>query len=67
MPINWADIVWMPLGILAGFVFVASVIGNSLTRNAFVGAIVTVILFVALYIFWAYYPGIEVLKRYPIR
>ena len=37
-------------------VFVSSVIGNSLTRNAFVGAIITVIIFVAFYVFWDYYP-----------
>ena len=56
MPINWAEIMWMPLGLLAALVFVSSVIGNSLTRNAFVGAIITVIIFVAIYIFWVYYP-----------
>jgi hypothetical protein len=66
MPINWADIVWMPIGILAGLVFIASVVGNSLSRNAFVGAIITVILFVALYVFWGYYPGIDVLKKFPV-
>jgi hypothetical protein len=37
-------------------VFLASLIGNSLTKNAFVGAILTVIIFVAVYIFWTYYP-----------
>ena len=34
----------------------ASLIGHSLTRNAFVGAIITVIIFVAVYIAWDYYP-----------
>jgi hypothetical protein len=56
MPINWADIPWPAVGLLAGLTFLASLIGHSLTRNAFVGAIITVILFVAVYIFWDYYP-----------
>jgi hypothetical protein len=66
MPINWADIAWMQLGLLAGLVFVASVIGNSLTRNAFVGAVITVIIFGAFYIFWDYYPhGLMSDVRFP--
>jgi hypothetical protein len=56
MPINWADIPWPAIGLLAGLAFVASLIGNSLTRNAFVGAIITVIIFVAIYVFWDFYP-----------
>lgn len=67
MMIPWAEIAWMPIGILAALVFVASVIGNSLARPVFVGAILTVILFVAMYVFWVYYPDLPVLKRYPIR
>ena len=53
MPINWAELPMQAIGLLAGLVFVASLIGNSLTRNAFVGAILTVIIFVAVYIAWA--------------
>ncbi len=56
MPIVWSEILWVPLGLLAALTFVASLIGHSLTRNAFVGAIITVIIFVAFYIFWDYYP-----------
>ena len=47
---------WQMIGLLAGLTFVASLIGHSLTRNAFVGAIIAVILFVAIYIGWDYYP-----------
>lgn len=68
MPINWAEIAWMPIGLLAGLVFVASVIGHSLTRNAFVGAIITVIIFVAFIVFWNYYPhGLVPGVRFPMR
>jgi hypothetical protein len=47
---------WQALGLLAGLTFVASLIGHSLTRNAFVGAIIAVIVFLAIYIAWDYYP-----------
>ena len=68
MPINWTEILWMPIGLLAGLVFVSSVIGNSLTRNAFVGAIITVIIFVAFYVFWDYYPhNLIPGVRFPLR
>jgi hypothetical protein len=40
MPINLADIPWLALGLLAALTFVASLIGHSLSRNAFVGAII---------------------------
>jgi hypothetical protein len=56
MAINFADVMWVPLGLLAILVFVSSLIGNSIVRNAFVGSIITVIIFVAFYIFWDYYP-----------
>ena len=55
-------------GLLAALVFVSSLIGNSLTRNAFVGAIITVIIFVAFYVFWDYYPHNLVPGfRFPLR
>lgn len=56
MPINWAELPLQAIGLLAGLAFVSSLIGHSLTRNAFVGAILTVIIFVAIYIAWDYYP-----------
>ncbi len=56
MPINWSAIPLMAVGLLAGLAFVSSLIGHTLTRNAFVGAIITTIIFAAVYIFWDYYP-----------
>jgi hypothetical protein len=68
MPINWADLPMQAIGLLAGLTFVASLIGHSLTRNAFVGAIITVIIFVAVYIAWNYYPhGYLPGVRFPVR
>jgi preprotein translocase subunit SecF len=42
--------------LLAALTFVSSFIGHSLTRNALVGAIIAVVSFVAVYIFWDFYP-----------
>jgi amino acid permease len=68
MPINVADLPWQAIGLLAGLTFVASLIGHSLTRNAFVGAIIAVIIFVAVYIGWDYYPhGLLEGLRFPNR
>ena len=68
MPINWADIPWSALGLLAALTFVASLIGHSLSRNAFVGAIIAVIIFVAVYVFWDFYPhGLVQGVRFPTR
>jgi hypothetical protein len=68
MPINWADIPWPVIGLLAALTFVTSLVGHSLTRNAFVGAIITVILFVAIYIFWDFYPhGLAPGIRFPTK
>jgi len=48
--------------------FVASLVGHSLSRNAFVGAIIAVIIFVAVYVFWDFYPhGLVQGVRFPTR
>ena len=71
MPFNVADLPLQAIGLLAGLTFVASLIGNSLTRNAFVGAILTVIIFVAVYVAWNFYvspmgylPGVRFPYKY---
>jgi hypothetical protein len=56
MPINLAEIPWMAVGLLAALSFLSSLIGNSLIRNAFFGSILAVIIFVAFFVFWNYYP-----------
>ncbi len=53
--IDFGSLPWQAIGLLAGLSFVSSLIGNSLTRNAFVGAIITTIIFLAIYIGWDYY------------
>jgi hypothetical protein len=56
MPFNVADLPWQAIGLLTGLAFLSSLIGHSLTRNAFVGAIIAAIIFAAVYIGWDYYP-----------
>jgi len=64
--LNWAAIPMQAIGLLAGLAFISSLIGHSLTRNPFVGAIITVIVFVAVYIGWNYYPhGLAPGLRFP--
>ena len=53
---DFASLPWLAIGLLAGLTFVASLIGNSLTKNAFVGAIITVIIFIAVFVAWDFYP-----------
>ena len=68
MPIDWATIPWTPLGLLAALTFVSSFIGHSLTRHALVGAIIAVVIFVAVYVFWDFYPhGLVQGVRFPTR
>jgi amino acid permease len=69
MPIDWSAIPLMAVGLLAALTFVSSLIGHTLTRNAFLGAIITTIIFVAVYVFWDYYPhnlveGVRFPNRY---
>jgi hypothetical protein len=57
MPIDWATLPWTALGLLAALTFVASLIGHSLSgNNKLFGAIIAVIIFVAVYVFWDFYP-----------
>jgi hypothetical protein len=53
---DWTIIPWPTVGLLAALAFVSSFIGHSLTRNALVGAIIAVVIFVAVYVFWDFYP-----------
>jgi hypothetical protein len=54
--INFGDLPWQAIGLLAGLTFLSSLIGHSLARNAILGAIIATILFVAIYIAWNFYP-----------
>jgi hypothetical protein len=56
MAFNLAALPLQSLGLLAALVFLASLIGHSLSGSSkFLGAIFTVIIFAAAYVFWNYY------------
>jgi hypothetical protein len=66
--IDFANLPWLAIGLLAALCFVSSLIGHSLTRNAFVGAIIATVIFMAIYIGWDYYPhGLVEGVRFPNR
>jgi uncharacterized membrane protein YuzA (DUF378 family) len=57
MPIDLTAVNWTYVGILSGFAFIASLLGNLIAfRNKFVGAIIAGILFGVAFVFWTYYP-----------
>jgi hypothetical protein len=56
-PMDWAAVNWVNVGLLAAFAFLASLIGNILAFNSrLFGAILTAILFAAIFVLWTYYP-----------
>jgi uncharacterized membrane protein YuzA (DUF378 family) len=57
MPIDWASVNWVMVGLYSVFAFVAALIGNLLSFQSRIGgAILAAVLFAALFIFWTYYP-----------
>jgi hypothetical protein len=57
MPIDLAAVNWVYVGVLAVFVFLASLIGNLLSLNhRGTAALLSAILFAAAFVAWSYYP-----------
>jgi hypothetical protein len=57
MPIDLASVHWVYVALLAFFAFLASLVGNLLSfKSRFWGAVMTAVLFAALYVMWTYYP-----------
>jgi hypothetical protein len=57
MPIDWGAVNWVNVGLLSGFVFLASLISSFLSfKHRWIGAILTALLFAVLYVLWTYYP-----------
>lgn len=57
MPIDLASVDWAYVLILAGFAFLASLIGGVLAFGRhLLGALLSAILFAAAFVFWTYYP-----------
>ena len=57
LPIDWANVNWPYVTVLALIVFICTLIGTALSfRRIFFGAVLTALLFAAAYVFWTYYP-----------
>jgi hypothetical protein len=57
MSIDWASVNWGYVTLLSGFTFIAALIANGITfGHRFVGAILTALLFAAIFVFATYYP-----------
>jgi hypothetical protein len=57
MSINWASVNWRYVALLSGFTFVAALIANFITSgHSLAGAILTALLFAAIFVFATYYP-----------
>jgi hypothetical protein len=57
VPIDWANVSWLYVIVLALFVFVTTLIGTLLSfRRLFLGAALSAVLFAGVFVFWTYYP-----------
>jgi hypothetical protein len=57
IPIDWANVNWVYVILLAVFVFVATLVGNLLSFNhRGMAALLSALLFAAMFVFWSYYP-----------
>jgi hypothetical protein len=57
MPIDLGQVDWLYVAVLAIFVFVTTLVGGVLSfGHRWTGATLSALLFVALFVFWTYYP-----------
>jgi hypothetical protein len=57
IPIDWANVDWVYVAILAVIVFFSTLIGTIVAfKRPFLSAILSTLLFVAGFVFWTYYP-----------
>jgi len=57
MPIDWASVNWVYVGVLAIFAFFATLVGGLLSFNhRGIGAVLSAVIFAAIFVLWSYYP-----------
>ena len=57
MPIDLSAVNWIYVLLMAGFAFVAALLGSLISfSNRFWGAVIAGILFAAAFVLWNYYP-----------
>ena len=55
--IDWANVNWLYVTVLAIFVFFSAIIGTLLSfKHVFYGAVLSALLFATAFVFWNYYP-----------
>jgi uncharacterized protein (DUF1330 family) len=55
--IDWANVNWIYVTVLAIFVFFSAIIGTLLSfKHVFYGAVLSALLFATAFVFWNYYP-----------
>jgi hypothetical protein len=55
--IDWANVSWLYVAVLALIVFVSTLIGTLLSfRRLFLGALLSTAVFAVAFVFWTYYP-----------
>jgi hypothetical protein len=57
MSLDWASVNWAYVALLSGFAFIAALVANVITfGHRLFGAILTALLFAAVFVFATYYP-----------
>ena len=57
IPIDWLNVDWLYVAVLAVFVFITTIIGNLLSLgHRLMGAVLSAVLFAVAFVFWSYYP-----------
>jgi hypothetical protein len=57
MSVDWASVNWGYVALLSGFAFIAALVVNFITfGHRLAGAILTALLFAAIFVFATYYP-----------
>src|SRR5579871_3464049 len=55
--IDWANVSWLYVAVLAFFVFLSTRIGTIVSfRRVFLGSVLSAVLFAVAFVFWTYYP-----------
>jgi hypothetical protein len=56
MPLDFAQVDWLHVALLAVFAFVATAVANLLSLDRWISAWTAALLFAAMFVFWTYYP-----------
>ena len=57
IPIDWLNVDWLYVAVLAVFVFLSTILGELLSlSHRLMGAILSAVLFAVAFVFWTYYP-----------